>query len=64
VSDELDKKQIPQDDEAGDKAGDEDVEAHRTQVGRTQVGAADDENDVEAHRTQVGRTQVGKTQIN
>jgi hypothetical protein len=44
---------------------DEDVEAHKSTVGKTTVGASEDgdENDVEAHKSTVGKTTVGKTTI-
>jgi hypothetical protein len=45
----------------------DDVEAHKNQIGKTQVGKTQvgeqDEDDVEAHKYTVGKTQVGKTQI-
>jgi hypothetical protein len=62
VSDEREK--------AGVGEPEEDVEAHKNQigkttVGKTTVGASDEgnEDDVEAHKYTVGKTQVGKTQI-
>jgi hypothetical protein len=60
VSDEREKTSVGASDE-------EDVEAHKNQIGKTQVGKTQvgehDEDDVEAHKYTVGKTQVGKTQI-
>ena len=64
MSDELDKKALPQDDEGND----EDVEAHKATIGKTGVGEAEktgvgasDDDDVEAHKYTVGKTQIGAT---
>jgi hypothetical protein len=57
VSDEREK--------AGVGEPEEDVEAHKSTIGKTTVGENDesDENDVEAHKYTVGKTTVGKTTI-
>lgn len=57
MSDELDKKSLP--------ADDDDVEGHKTSVGKTSVGKTsvgendEDGDDVEAHRHSVGKTSIG-----
>ncbi len=61
MSDELDKHALPGSDEG--ESEDEDVEAHKSAIGKTAVGKTSvgetDEDDVEAHKFAIGKNAIG-----